>query len=104
MLRKRSSAASQAAKEFEGAGRQDLKEKEDAAIVILESYAGEVETVGDQEITNIVAQAIKSLEDDNKKFNQGDVMKQLLGPNGAFDGKNVEKASVARIVKQALTK
>lgn len=104
MLRKRSSAAASAAKEFEGAGRQDLKDKEDAAITILDAYAGEVETVGEQEIVNIVTQAIKVLEGENKKFNQGDVMKQLLGPGGAFEGKNVEKSSVARAVKQALTK
>lgn len=102
MLRKRSSMASQAAKEFGDAGRQDLKDKEDAAIVILESYAGEVETVGEQEIRNIVAEAVKVLQGENKKFNQGDVMKLLLGPTGAFQGKNVEKAEVARIVKQTL--
>lgn len=104
LLRKRSSAATQAGKEFEGAGRQDLKDKEDAAITILESYAGAVETVGDQEITNAVAQAVKVLEGESKKFNQGDIMKALLGPNGGFEGKNVEKASVARIVKQVLAK
>ena len=104
LLRKRSSAAVQAAKEFEAAGRPELKDKEDAQIAILEAYAGQVETVGEQEIVNVVAEAIKVLQGDNKKFNQGDVMKLLLGAGGAFDGKNVEKAEVARVVKQALTK
>lgn len=104
LLRKRTSAAEQAGKEFADAGRPELKEKEDAQIEVLQGYMGQVDTVGEQEIRNIVVQAVKVLEGEEKKYNQGDVMKLLVGPGGAFDGKNVEKASVARIVKEVLSK
>ncbi|KAL1301991.1 hypothetical protein AAFC00_002445 [Neodothiora populina] len=102
LLRKRSSQSAQAAKEFEDAGRSDLKDKEEAAISILEAYSGSVETVGVQEIRNVVVSAIKVLQEQGKKLNQGEIMKSLLGPNGAFEGKNVEKAEVAKVVKEVL--
>lgn len=102
MLRKRSSAAQQAAKEFQDAGRQDLKDKEDAAIAVLEEYAGSVDTVGEQEIRNIVTQALAVMKSEGVKTTSGDVLKKLLAPGGAFEGKPVEKSQVAKLVKEVL--
>ncbi|GAB7355893.1 hypothetical protein MBLNU459_g6541t1 [Dothideomycetes sp. NU459] len=102
MLRKRSSAAQQAAKEFQEAGRQDLKDKEDAAIAVLEEYAGSVETVGEQEIRNTVTETLQVMKSEGAKTGSGDVLKKLLAPGGAFEGKPVEKSQVAKLVKEVL--
>lgn len=102
MLRKRSSAAHQAAKEFQDAGRQDLKDKEDAAIAVLEEYAGSVETVGEQEIRNTITQTLAVMKSEGAKTGPNDVLKKLLAPGGAFEGKPVEKSQVAKLVKEVL--
>lgn len=102
LLRKKSSQAQAAAKEFEGAGRTDLKEKEDAAIVVLEEYAGSVEMVGEEEISTAVRQAIETVKSEGKKSGQGEMMKMLFGPGGSLEGKNVDKSVVAKEVKGAL--
>lgn len=104
LLRKRTAAAQSAAKEFEDAGRADLKEKEDAQIAILDEYAGSVETMGLDEIKSIVSKTVEEIKAQAEKFNAGDVMKKLLAPGGAFDGKPVEKAHIAKVVKELLGK
>jgi uncharacterized protein YqeY len=104
LLRKRSSAASQAGAEFAGAGRADLKEKEDAAIKVLEEYAGSVETVGEDYIKEVVQSTIDAIKAEavGAKVVMGDVLKKLLAPGGAFEGKAVEKSQVAKAVRQFL--
>lgn len=39
-----------------------------------------------------------------KVVNAGEVMKRLLAPGGALDGKPVEKAEVAKMVKETLAR
>ncbi|KAG9525032.1 GatB/YqeY domain-containing protein, partial [Aureobasidium melanogenum] len=104
LLRKRSSAAAQAAKEFSDAGRADLTEKENAAIKVLEEYAGNVETVSEDYIKEVVQSTIDSIkaEAQGAKVVMGDVLKKLLAPGGAFEGKPVEKSQVAKAVRQFL--
>lgn len=104
LLRKRSSAAAQAGKEFADAGRADLKDKEDAAIKVLEEYAGSVETVSEEDIRRVVQSTIDSIkaEAQGAKVVLGDVLKKLLAPGGAFEGKPVEKSQVAKAVREFL--
>ncbi|KAI5235129.1 GatB/YqeY domain-containing protein [Aureobasidium subglaciale] len=104
LLRKRTSAANQAAEEFSKAGRQDLTEKENAAIKVLEEYAGNVEVVGEDYIKEVVQKTIETIkaEAEGAKVVMGDVLKKLLAPGGAFEGKPVEKSQVAKAVRQFL--
>lgn len=102
LLRKRTSAAQQASKEFSDAGRADLQEKEDSQIAILNEYAGGVETMGADEVKDIVAKAIEDMKSAGAKMSAGDLMKRLLAPGGELDGKPVEKAQVARLAKDLI--
>lgn len=104
LLRKRSSAALQAGKEFANAGRADLKEKEDAAIKVLEEYAGNVETVSEEDIRKAVQDTIDGIKAEaaGAKVVMGDVLKKLLAPGGVFEGKPVEKSQVAKAVREFL--
>ena len=102
LLRKRAAASKAAASEFQGAGRVDLREKEDAQINVLEEYASGVEVVGADEIKRVVASCIQRLKSEGTKLDMGSVLKILLGPGGAFDEKPVERADVAKEVKTVL--
>ena len=99
LLRKRTAASRAAAAEFSAANRTDLKDKEEAQIAVLEEYAGGVEIIGEEEITRIVSDAIGKMRTEGQKVDTGTVLKCLLAPGGAFEGKPVEKGEVARVVK-----
>jgi len=103
LLRKRAAASQTASKEFADAGRSDLKEKEDAQIAILGEYAGGVETMGINQIRDTVSRAIEEMRGAGGKVTSGDALKRLLAPGGDFEGKPVEKADVARMVKEVLS-
>lgn len=102
LLRKRVAASRTAAQQFGAANRTDLKDKEDAQVAILEGYAGEVDTIGEEEITRVAGEVIGKMRTAEKKMDLGSVLKALVGPGGEFDGKPVEKAEVAKIVKGML--
>ena len=103
LLRKRVTAAQQASKEFEDAGRPELQEKENAQISVLNEYAGEVQTLGVDQIREIVGRAVEEMKSSGAKMTMGDVSKRLLAPGGDFDGKSVERSEVARVVKELLS-
>ncbi len=102
LLRKRAATSRSAAIEFSAANRNDLKDKEEAQIAVLEEYAGGVETVGTEEIRRVVGEVIGKMRTEGLKADMGAVLKNLVGPGGAFEGKPVEKGEVARIVKGML--
>ncbi|KAI4126783.1 MAG: hypothetical protein LQ347_004833 [Umbilicaria vellea] len=102
LLRKRAAASRTAAREFSAANRTDLKDKEDAQVAVLEGYAGEVDTIGEEETTRVVGEVIGKMRNDEKKVDLGSVLEALVGPGGEFDGKPVEKAEVAKIVRGML--
>lgn len=102
LLRKRAAAAQSAGKEFEEAGRIDLKEKEEAQISILDEYSGNVQTTSIDEIRSIVCKAVEDMKSSGAKLAMGDVLKRLLAPGGDFEGKPVEKSEVAKVVKEVL--
>lgn len=105
LLRKRQASAKQASDEFKAAGRQDLVEKEEGQVDVLEEYAGSVETASEDDIRDVVMKVVEDAKGAQSvgKLNMGDVLKKLLGPGGSLEGKPVDRSQVARIVKQVLT-
>ncbi|KAI1258390.1 Yqey-like protein-domain-containing protein [Xylariaceae sp. FL1019] len=98
LLRKQARACSDARAEFAAAGRDDLVQKEDAQVTILDEYvAGSgVEELEPEKLRGIVQEALTG----QAGARMGEVMKSLLAPGGPLDGKNVEKAELARLVKE----
>lgn len=101
LLRKTANASRAASEEFKGAGRQDLADKEDLQLKIMEEYAGSVETMGEDEIRSTVKGVLDSMKAEGSKMATGDVLKRVFSPE-VLGSKPVEKADVAKIVKQAL--
>lgn len=101
LLRKTANASKVASVEFRGAGREDLAEKEDGQIKIMEEYAGEVETVGEEEVEKVVKATIELMGQESKKPNMGDVLKRIFEQD-AFGEKAVERGEVAKVVKRVL--
>ncbi|MCJ1419695.1 hypothetical protein MMC32_006051 [Xylographa parallela] len=102
LLKKRAAASKAAAQEFGAARRDDLKDKEEAQVEVLEEYAAKVETVGTDEIMEAIAKVVEEMRTDGVSVNKGSVLKAVIGAGGVLDGKPVEKAEVARIVMRML--
>lgn len=102
LLRKHSNAAKDAAQEFQAASRPDLKEKEEAQAGVFDEYAGQVDTISDEEIAAAVKSVVDDLKAKGEKADKGTVLKKLIGVGGIFDGKPVEKAAVAQAVQKAV--
>jgi len=102
LLRSRISAAKGAVEEFKKAHREDLVHKEQAQVDILDEYAGGVKTVHVDDIKIAVKSVFESLKSEGKKVVLGDVLKGVLGPGSALEGKPVQKSEVVRIVKEEL--
>lgn len=104
MLRKRQASAKAASDEFKAAGRQDLVDREEGQVKVLEEYAGGVETMSVDDIRAAVVKTVDEAKaEQGGKVNMGEVLKKLLGPEGSLDGKPVEKKDVASIVKEVLS-
>jgi uncharacterized protein YqeY len=102
ILRKKLSASKTASQEFADAKRDDLKQKQDAEIAILDEYAGQVDTFSEDRISEVVEEVVKTMEGSSAKLNAGLVLKELFKPGGTLQDKPVEKAQVAAIVKRRL--
>ncbi|KAI2781911.1 GatB/YqeY domain-containing protein [Daldinia loculata] len=110
LLRKSQRASDDAAAEFQAAGRQDLVDKERTQVAILGEYvaASGFRETSEAELRAIVAGVLTAMTSeaaasvpptaDTPPF--GDVMKTLLAPAGPLDGKDVDKAQLAKIVKE----
>lgn len=69
---------------------------------ILEEYAGQVKTMGVDEIKSIVSQELNKLKEAGDKADIGSLLKALFAPGGALDGKPAERSEVAKIAKEAV--
>lgn len=76
-----------------------MVEKETGQVIILDTYAGMVEKVGEEEITAIVNGVVKAVKEARGKVNTGSIMKKALAE---LAGKPVVNAEVAAIVKEAI--
>lgn len=101
LLRKTAGASRVASAEFKSAGREDLVEKEEAQVRILEEYAGAVETVDEESIVRAVTNVVAKLEAEGAKVQMGEVLKRAFAPD-VLGEKPVERGEVARVVKQIL--
>ncbi|KAJ5169221.1 uncharacterized protein N7482_004815 [Penicillium canariense] len=103
LIRKRASAAKDAAQQFAEADRPDLKEKEDAQIAVLEEYASQVKTMTVEEVEAVIATEVAAIKESGKKLEIGQVLKALFAPGGALDGKPADRKEVAGLVKKAVS-
>jgi uncharacterized protein len=103
LLRKRSALSKSASAEFAAANRNDLKEKEDAQIAVLDEYASHVKIMGKDEIQQAILESIEKLRSERKPTSLGDVMKAVSGTGGPLHGKPVEKGEIALLVKEAIS-
>lgn len=101
LLRRTANASKAASAEFLTAGRQDLADKEDGQVRILEEYAGSVETMSVEEITRVVGDVLEAIKKEGGKLQMGDVLKKVFGPEVLGD-KPVDRADVANIVKKLM--
>lgn len=101
LLRKTANASRAASTEFRDAGRLDLAEKEDSQLKIMEEYAGCVETVAEADIKAAVNGVVEKMIAEGATMQMGEVLKNVFGPD-VLGGKTVERAEVAKIVKQVL--
>ncbi|CUS14805.1 unnamed protein product [Tuber aestivum] len=85
--------------EFREAGRGDLVEKETGQVAILDTYAGMVEKVAEEEIEAVVNGVIKAAKEAGEKVDIGSIMKKTLVE---LAGKPAVKAEIAVIVKEAI--
>jgi uncharacterized protein YqeY len=101
LLRKSANAGRSASEEFKSAGRQDLADKEDSQIKILEEYAGSVEKLGEEQIRTTVQGVVDTMRSEGSKVQIGEVLKKVFAPE-VLGNKPVEKGEVATILKQIL--
>ena len=101
LIRRIQKTAQDAAADAKAAGREDLVEKENLQIRILDEYlAGSgVQTLGEAELTALIQEAIDASKNAGTatKSLMGDVMKRL---SGALEGKDVDKKAISNLVKQ----
>ncbi|KAH7030934.1 Yqey-like protein-domain-containing protein [Microdochium trichocladiopsis] len=109
LLRKTQRGNEEASAEARQANRADLVEKEEAQIRVLEEYvAGSgVEEVTDEQLRLVVRGVVSAMTSEGEvtaggKAKMGEVMKTLLAPGGPLEGKSVDKAQVARAVKEVV--
>ncbi|KAL6881920.1 hypothetical protein HDV57DRAFT_517754 [Trichoderma longibrachiatum] len=101
LIRKLQKSAQDAVADAQAAGRDDLVQKENQQISILDEYiaASGVQTMGEAEVRVLINEAIEAAKGAGAagKSLMGDVMKRV---NGALDGKDVDRKSVAALVKE----
>jgi len=102
ILRKKAGASKLAAQSFDEADRNDLKQKQEAELAVLDEYAGRVTVMSREEVELVVDEAINAVRAANAKINQGMVMKELLRAEGKLYNKPVDKAQVSEIIKSRL--
>lgn len=104
LVRKNAAASKQAAAEFIEAGRQDLADKETDQVKIMDEYMGSVETVGEEEIRRVVVDTVEKMkvEAQQPKLQMGEVLKKVFSKE-VLGERNVERADVARIVKEIMS-
>ena len=83
--------------QFEEAKRDDLKEKENAQIRVLEEYIQNSGIMSEEDVTKAIQGTIGAMRTKGQKTDKASVMKNLLGPGGALENELVDKKEVARL-------
>ena len=99
IIRKRVKSSKAAVEEFQHARRDDLKGREVAQIAVLETYIGDSDSMGEDEIIRVIQDVTGKMRAEEKSVNQGSVMKSTVGPGGPLADRAVDRQAVARLVK-----
>ncbi|KAL8919781.1 MAG: hypothetical protein Q9172_004810 [Xanthocarpia lactea] len=99
LLQKRKNASSNAAKEFQAASRQDLTEKENEQIAILQGYLDGFAITPEDEVVGAVRATIQELEVEGVPPKSDKVRARLFRPNGALEDKILDEALLAKTIK-----
>ena len=102
LLRKKRAASKAAAAEFLENKREDLSQKQEEEISVLDEYASQVQVMSEEDTAKYVDEVIESMKGNGVKMNAGGVLKELLKSGGPLEGKPVDKGLVAKLVKQSL--
>lgn len=102
LMRKTARGNQEALDEAKAANRQDLIEKEDAQLQVINEYiAGSgVKIVEGDELRAVVEEIVKQSEGKKK----GDITKELMSKDWAAEGKFVDKSVVMKILNETLQK
>lgn len=103
VVRKKQSAAETAIREFKDSGRQDLADKETEEKNVLDEYVASFGggEANPEQVESSIKAVIEELKPGGGKVVMGDVLKRLLGPGGALEGK-ADGKTVAATVKRIL--
>ncbi|CAG5143999.1 uncharacterized protein ALTATR162_LOCUS1461 [Alternaria atra] len=77
LIQKQIKSSSASIEEFRNAKREDLVEKEQAHLDVLNGYAKEIPTVEESEVDALVKSVVEGLEEGKKNF--GSVMGRVMG-------------------------
>ncbi|KAG9241928.1 Yqey-like protein-domain-containing protein [Calycina marina] len=101
LLKKNTSASRAASEQAKGAGRQDLADKEECQLKVMEEYINDVEVMGEDDIRSAIQGVVDAIKSSAIQVREGDVLKKVFSPE-VLGGKPVEKKAVAKMVKQIL--
>ncbi|KAI1075041.1 GatB/YqeY domain-containing protein [Whalleya microplaca] len=103
LLRRSQRASADAKAEASAAGRDDLVEKEQEQIDILEEYitSSGVEELGGVQLEAIITDTVAAMKS-HGEVKMGEVMKKLSEPDGPLTDKHADKAQIVQIVKKVL--
>lgn len=104
LLRKQARSQRESVQEFRAANREDLAEKEEAQIRILEEYANGsgVQSITGDELRSMIEAVVGELAAEGTAGSKvmGESMKKLFSPGGVLEGKDVDKAEVTSLLKE----
>lgn len=101
MLKKRKNSSEAAQKEARDVKREDIAEKQQAEIDIIDEYAGSVQMMAEEDIKSAITGVVDQMKSvaDTKA---GQILKEIFKTGGVLDGKPVERSQVAKIVNDLL--
>ncbi|KAL8813919.1 MAG: hypothetical protein Q9223_006822 [Gallowayella weberi] len=100
LLQKRKSASLNAAKEFQNARRDDLTDKENQQISVLQGYLDGFHTTTADEVVEAIQTAIRELEAEGVTPKRERVRAILYRSGGAFEDKILDDALVATTINR----
>ncbi|KAL8803700.1 MAG: hypothetical protein Q9182_003032 [Xanthomendoza sp. 2 TL-2023] len=100
LLQRRRSASLNAAKEFQNAGRDDLTDKENQQISVLQGYLDGFHTTSADEVVEAIQMAVRELEVEGVTPKRERVRAILYRSGGAFEDKILDDSLVAKTINR----
>lgn len=102
LLNKHAKSSRMAAAEFGAAKRNDLQNKEEAQLAVLEEYMRLIPTVPEDEVSQSITKILSTLKSNGNELHYGNVMRDLSGRNGVYPEIPLDMDSVQKMVKEKL--